>query len=404
MLHSLVHRLADRATSLRMRRLAREHPLRYLFLEVTRACHRACVYCGSDCSPAAAGAELTACEWIGVLRQVAEDFEPRSLMLGFTGGEPLLAPGFLDVLQEAGRLGFPFGMVSNGTLITARNAPLLVASGLGSISLSLDAPPDLNDSLRGRGATHAVEQAIAHLRRAGYSGRVEVISTLTRPAVAQLDRVRRYLARLRVTEWRLAPVIPIGRAAGRPELLPDAADLRAILDYVRRGRADGWLPVPEFGEECYLGWDYEGAVRPHRFQCRAGITVAGVRADGRIGACPELTDAFAQGDIRRERLREVWNERYRVFRDRAWARRGACGACDAFAACRGGSLHLYERPGAEPLRCLYQMLRSDGRAGNAATPLREEGPGSGSSPPPGPEDRTGTRTSGARRAGPVARC
>ena len=269
----------------------------------------------------------------------------------------MLAPGFLDLIREARRLGFPFGMVSNGSLITPQAAAGLAASGMGTISLSLDAPPDLNDQLRGRGATHAVERAIRQLREAEYAGRIEVITTVTRPVVAHLDRLRRYLARLRVREWRLAPVIPIGRAARRPDLLPDREDLRVVLEYVRRGRADGCLPIPEFGEECYLGRDYESEVRPHRFQCRAGITVAGILADGRIAACPELGDAFAQGDVRHECLRDVWNERYGVFRNREWTRRGPCASCDAFGPCQGGSLHLYPTPADEPLRCLYRMLR-----------------------------------------------
>jgi radical SAM protein with 4Fe4S-binding SPASM domain len=97
-------------------------------------------------------------------------------------------------------------------------------------------------------------------------------------------------------------------------------------------------------------------VRPYLCQCRAGITTGGILADGRIGACPELSDAFVQGDIRTERFREVWDRRYQVFRDRSWTRRGECAGCEAYDRCRGGSLHLYPEPNAELLRCFYLML------------------------------------------------
>ncbi|MBN2372048.1 MAG: radical SAM protein [Vicinamibacteria bacterium] len=361
MLNGIVRRVEDEVAARRFERLARSHPLRYLFIEITRKCTLACVYCGSDCSPTWARPELGSDAWIDVLRQIAADFEARKVMLAFTGGEPLFKTGFFDVIGEAARLGFPFGMVSNGTLLTPQAAARLVKSGMGAISLSLDAPPDINDDLRGRGSAEKVAQAAANLHAAGYRGRLEIISTVTKPAVPHLDRLRRHIAALRVPEWRLAPLIPIGRAVKRKDLLPDANDLRAILDFIRRGRMDGCRPIPEFGEECYLGRAYERVVRPYRFQCLAGVTVGGIMSDGRIGACPELNECFLQGDVRHERFRDVWNERYRVFRDRRWTRRGACAACDAFAPCQGGSLHLYPSVDDEPLRCLYRML------GNGAT-------------------------------------
>lgn len=101
---------------------------------------------------------------------------------------------------------------------------------------------------------------------------------------------------------------------------------------------------------------YEGQVRPYRFQCRAGLTVAGIRHTGGITACPELPAAFDQGHIERQRLREVWETQYQVFRDRSWTRRGICAHCQAYDACQGGSLHLYEHPQGEVGRCFYNML------------------------------------------------
>ncbi len=356
MLRRLTRRLHDQAAVRRFDRLARRHPLRYLFIEITRRCNLACAYCGSDCSPARSGAELRSADWIAALQQVAEEFEPRRVMLAFTGGEPLTKSGFFDVIAEARRLGFPFGMVSNGALIDREAAARLVASGIGAISLSLDGPPAANDALRGRGVALNVAQAVQELRAAGYKGRLEIISTITKPVVPLLDELRRHIATLQVAEWRLAPVIPIGRAADRPELLPDAGELRTILEFVRQGRRDGYRPVPEFGEECYLGHEYEGEVRPFRFLCLAGLTVGGILCDGRIGACPELADDFVQGDIRHERFADVWRTRYAVFRNRDWTRRGPCGACDAFSACRGGSLHLYSDLDGAPSRCFYKML------------------------------------------------
>src|ERR1017187_1563063 len=73
--------------------LFQEHPLDYLFLEVTRACNLSCAYCGSTCGLKSQREELTASEFIDVLRQIAKDFNAPDIMVAVTGGEPLTKPG-----------------------------------------------------------------------------------------------------------------------------------------------------------------------------------------------------------------------------------------------------------------------------------------------------------------------
>lgn len=290
------------------------------------------------------------------MREIAEDFSPAAVMVAITGGEPLLKPGLFDLLAELEKLGFKFGMVSNGSLLSQEAAQKLVAAGIGSISLSLDGPPDLNDTLRGQGLAQKVERAVAALFAAGYPGKLEIMTTVTRPAVDRLEEMRNYVSELKVPFWRLVPVMPIGRAAKRPDLVPGPEEVRQVLDFVRQAREDHHLPQPEFGEEGYLGDGYELKVRPFLCQCRAGITTAGILADGRIGACPELADAFVQGHLNTDRFSKVWAERYQIFRDRSWTKKGPCADCDSFDRCQGGSLHLYPEPNADILRCFYKML------------------------------------------------
>jgi len=341
----------------RLDQKAREHPLRYLFLEVTRRCNLACAYCGSSCTGASGDAEMDSRKWVEVIDQVARDFDPASVMVAITGGEPLLKPGILQVFHALRDHGFPYGMVTNGLLLDAAWAHALMEARMGSISVSLDGPPEVNDAQRGPGTFERAARAIRLLQEAGFPGKMEALSTLTRPAIPHLDRMRGLLAAMRVPLWRVAPVMPIGRAREHPDLVPGPREVRALLEWVLRARQDPRLPVPEHSEEGFLGWRFEGRVRPYLAQCRAGVEVAGIMADGRIGACPELPPSFHQGDIRRERLRDVWEQRYQVFRDRSWTRRGPCGTCDHWEWCRGGALHLYPEPGGDFVRCLYMQAK-----------------------------------------------
>lgn len=337
---------------------ARTHPLGYLYLEITRRCNLKCVYCGSSCGPKTLPEEMPVSRWVEVLSQIASDFDAKKIMLAITGGEPLLKPDVFDLFAAAKRLGYPFGMVTNATLIDDSMAERLAKCGIGSISLSFDAPPEINDSLRGKGISERVARAAQALQKAGYRGKLEIMTTFTKPVTPHLDALRKHISQLRVGLWRIVPVMPIGQAATRPELLPDGEDFKTLLKFVEAARKDGYRPAPELGEEAFLGDPYESekSVRPYKFLCRAGLTIAGISYDGKIGACPELTAAFTQGHVDRDRFKDVWETRYEVFRDRDWTRVGRCDGCTSFDRCLGGSMHLYERPGAATCRCIFEMI------------------------------------------------
>jgi radical SAM protein with 4Fe4S-binding SPASM domain len=277
-------------------------------------------------------------------------------MVAITGGEPLLHPDAVEIFGYLREFGFPFGMVCNGSLLDADMANKVVKSGIGSISISLDAPPEVNDRLRGKGSARKAEQAIKNLRDQGYTGILEIISTITKPVIPVLDELRGHIAQMKVARWRVAPVMPVGRAANRSDLLIDGEDLRKLLDFTYAGRKDGYLPAPLMSEEGFLGAQYEGKVRPYLCRCDAGITIGGIMSDGRIGACPELSEAFIQGHVLKDRFLDVWNDRYKNLRDRSWTRKNACASCDAYDVCCGGSMHLYHDTNCTIARCLYTML------------------------------------------------
>ena len=110
-------------------KLVEEHPLRYLFFEVTRRCNLECAYCGSECTPEQVEGELSSDDWIKVVRQIAEDFDPPKVMIAVTGGEPLMKRGIFDIFRELQRHGFHYGMVTNGYRLNAKMAQKLMDAG-----------------------------------------------------------------------------------------------------------------------------------------------------------------------------------------------------------------------------------------------------------------------------------
>lgn len=338
-----------------------EHELRYLFFEVSRRCNIRCRYCGSGCTPEERANEMTADEWIKIIDQLAEDFTPSRVMIAVTGGEPLFKPGIFDIFKHLHEKGFHYGMVCNGTLLNAEAAKKLVECGMDSLSLSCDCIPEINDSIRAKGSAKHVVEAIGHLRDAGYTGILEILSTITKPCIPYLDDMRKWVTSLGIKRWRVSPVMPLGRAAENRDLLLDDEDVRTILKFVRNGRRTLHDEISmEFSEEGYLGDQFEGLVRPYLCQCRAGINVGGIRYDGKIGACPEISQVFDQGDIHESRFSEVWNNKFQVYRDRSWTKNlGPCKNCKKFNLCHGGALHLYDDTEHPASRCFYEMVKDE---------------------------------------------
>lgn len=70
------------------------------------------------------------------------------------------------------------------------------------------------------------------------------------------------------------------------------------------------------------------SVRPGFRWLRSGWT-------GPFRAARRSRSNFHQGNIYRDDFWEVWQNRFQPFRDRSWARTGACATCDMFRYCQG---------------------------------------------------------------------
>lgn len=125
--------------------------------------------------------------------------------------------------------------------------------------------------------------------------------------------------------WRLFTVFPVGRAAKDSELQLSNGDFRGVMEFIKRTRKEGRIKTA-YGCEGFLG-NYEGDVRDYFFHCQAGVSVGSVLVDGAISACPSIRADYHQGNIYEDDFMEVWNNKYRPYRDREWMRKGECADC-----------------------------------------------------------------------------
>lgn len=329
----------------------RYHELNYLFWECTTRCNLHCRHCGSDCSMNSREKDMPLEHFLAALDTIPRKEIPQEFIVVLTGGEPLLRPDILECGRAIRQRGMAWGMVSNGFFYDQALQQQLLDAGMRALTISLDGLEDNHNWMRGHKDSYA--RALHAIRTAASAPRLafDVVTCVTKRNLHQLPDIHRTLKEAGVRQWRLFTVIPIGRAAEDPDMKLTPAEYTSLLEFIREKRKEGGSLVTAFSCEGYVG-PYEQLVRDAPFFCHAGINIASVLIDGRICACPDIDrDVFSQGNIYQDNLWEVWNTRFQVFRDRRWARKGACASCQHFRDCLGGGMHNWHGACDGPLVC-----------------------------------------------------
>ncbi len=331
------------------------HPLNYLFWECTLRCNLSCLHCGSDCQKDAAVHDMPLSDFLKALDQLEGNVDPHKTMIVLTGGEALLRKDLPEVGRSLYKRGFPWGIVTNGMLLSEARLNELLDCGLRAVTVSLDGMEDSHNWLRNNPLSFKrAVSAISLLPRTS-DLKYDVVTCVTRKNLNELPLLRDLLVSLGVAEWRIFTITPIGRAKDEDLLRLPPRQFRELMEFIKETRVLGKIRL-NYGCEGFLG-AYEGEVRDNLFFCRAGITIASVLADGSISACPNLRENFVQGNIYHDNLSEVWNKRFQLHRDRSWTKTGMCAECEFYRYCEGNGLHLHTGKSGEILFCHLHELR-----------------------------------------------
>jgi radical SAM enzyme (rSAM/lipoprotein system) len=298
--------------------------------------------------------EMPATDFSNVAREISEKYNTREIMIVITGGEPLLRKDLPEVGGELKKLGFSWGMVTNGYNFTQDLFENLRKNGLRSVTISLDGLRDSHDWLRGKtGSFDRAMSAIAILtKEPGMT--YDVISCINQRNFNELEEIKNILVETGVKNWRLFMIDPIGRAAQNPELMLDKVKFRKLLDFIADNRQDG-LITASYGCDGFLG-EYETKVRDGFFFCKAGIRVGSVLSNGDIGACPNIHRGFVQGNIYKDDFIDIWENKFELYRNREYFKTGICKNCKNWKNCKGDGMHLHEPGNLNPLVCYNSML------------------------------------------------
>lgn len=323
--------------------MQQKHPLRQLFWECTRRCNMKCRHCGSDCKSSSLVPDMPFNDFRKVLEDVRQKYDSHKVMIVITGGEPLMRKD----LEQCGRamydMEFPWGLVSNGYLMTPRRIEGLLGAGMHCATISLDGFEKEHEWMRGvQGSFRNASGAIEILAKEPQI-KFDVVTCVNKMNWQQLPQLKEYLISLGLKEWRMFTVFPVGRAAQDPMLQLDREQFRGLMEFIRDIRKEGRIEA-SYGCEGFLG-EFEGQVRDHLFTCQAGISVGSVLVDGSISACASIRADYTQGNIYRDKFTDIWENGYQPYRDRTWMKKDECRNCRWFRYCMGGGMHLRDEQG-----------------------------------------------------------
>lgn len=262
---------------------------------VTEACPLKCRHCYADCAHAPKDGEVSADTWVRTLR----DLSTRGVIQAyFEGGEPLLKPGFLDILSAAADTMMTL-VRTHGWGVSSTVAAEYAAAGLGRALVDLaGADAATHEAHTGTpGSFATTTDAVRHFAAAGIP--TDVLVILTRQTAPQLSRIAHLAAELGAQRMGVLRLYPMGRArANWAEMALPLPEQMAALRALQ--------PPP--GLKIMQSW------HPNDHNCC--WQAAAINASGRAIGCMYLREYVDYGDATVTPYDDIWknNPLYREIR------------------------------------------------------------------------------------------
>ncbi|MFH2006065.1 MAG: radical SAM protein [bacterium] len=197
------------------------------FLKITRQCNNRCRFCCDRTFQD--GHEYPVAQAVATLKQ-GRGHGLKNVV--FSGGEPTVHSAFLELLEEAGRLGYErISVITNGRYFYYEQAcwRAMIAGMTTAVITLLADEAETHDFLCG--VPGAFEQSVTAVRNlvSLRPSLASVVITVTRPVVARLPRIVGFVRALGVGGVALHRVAPLPWVAADPEVFFEPEQARAPL-------------------------------------------------------------------------------------------------------------------------------------------------------------------------------
>ncbi len=276
---------------------------------VNERCNVKCRYCEYWRLPQYKD-EMSIEEWQSALLSIKEFVGTFSI--SYSGGEPFIKPGFLDLMMFCHKNGIHAGVTTNGSALNKKNAAKLVASHPWNLNVSVDAPiAELHDYLRGwPGLFRKLSDGIKYVReereRQGIDFPIIIKPTIGKKNFRYLPDMVEWAKQMGATALNFQPM-----DKWTPETYEELwieeheyDDLQRVVDRMRELKRQG-EPIMNSDLVISLLTQHfrEQSAPPEAMPCRVGMRDFFIRTNGDIEVCffyPSI------GNIKEQSAREIW--------------------------------------------------------------------------------------------------
>jgi SynChlorMet cassette radical SAM/SPASM protein ScmF len=322
------------------------YPLNTIYFYLTKGCNLRCRHCWIQPKFQGEGQSFPSLA-PEVFRSIVEEAKPLGLKsVKFTGGEPLIHPQIMELLDHVQKQELGFSMETNGVAMTSEIAEKIKECKGAFVSVSLDgADTETHEWVRGvKGCFEAAQAGIRLLVDAEIPP--QVIMTVMRRNVGQMESMVRLAESLGASSLKFNILQPTARG----EQMVESGGALSIEELLELG---AWVEnhlSPTVGIKIFF--DHPAAFRPLGKIYGANgdgcatcglLGILGVLGDGAYALCgigetvPEMVFGYAGKD----RLEDVWKHNTMLNEIREGlpkALKGVCGQCLMRSQCLGSCI------------------------------------------------------------------
>ena len=319
---------------------------------VTRRCNLKCVHCYAQATATAPAGELSLNQGLALLDDLKAFGVPVVL---FSGGEPLMHPNLLTLVEHAVTLGMRAVISTNGTLIDRDMAGRLKHFGLSYVGISLDGMEATHDRFRGQ--TGAFAAAMAGVRNCQEAGiKVGLRFTINKHNYQEIPAIFHLIESHDIPRVCFYHLVYAGRGSRLVEAALSHAETRAVVDLIidrtadlfARGKPKEVLTVDNHadGPYIYLRLQRENSPRAEEVLKllrmnegnNSGRGIGCVSWDGQVHA-DQFWRHYTFGNVQDRPFSQIWtdlsNPLMAQLKDKKRHVTGRCATCRWLDICGG---------------------------------------------------------------------
>ncbi len=302
----------------------------------TNQCNMYCAHCYRDAGQKVKD-ELNTSEAKKLLEEVAR--AGFKIMI-FSGGEPLMRPDIVELVQHAANLGLRPVFGSNGTLLTKDLAHALKKAGTMGMGISLDSTdPAKHDKLRAYpGGWEQALRGMAYCREAGLT--FQIHTTVMDWNQAEIEAITDLAVELGAVAHHIFFLVPTGRAVNIEEESLRAKEYEDLLERILEKQKQ--VPIelkPTCAPQFMRIARQKGLKMRFSKGCLAGTSYCIISPKGDVQPCAYLN--ILAGNVRETPFDQIWRESPLFLKLRTEEYSGGCGSCEYRKVCGGCRARAY---------------------------------------------------------------